>query len=1107
MEDLKVSKPDLKSTIIVSHGTDKKHLIRVLLVDDETGFLNVTKKILEIQKTLRIDTATSIKEAYLKLNKKKFDIIVSDYQIPIKNGLQFLKELKEKGNNIPFILFTGKGREEVTIQALNLGANRYINKIGNPETVYGELTHAIIQEVEKHRSKQMLIESEEKYRVLVENAADGVAILQGTIFKFSNKRLAQILGYKQEELVGSEFVKLIPPENREWLIGRYKKRIAGDVVPAVYDIPALKKNGEKIQLEINTAFIQYRGNPASMAVIRDITERKKTEEDLEKSEEKYRNIVEFLPDGIMIMTMRGTVISVNKAFLDLTGFSEEEIVGKHFTRLGTLRARDMPKFIKYFAGLLRGRLPPVYEFVYYRKDGSRRWGEAHFSFIKKDGENAEIHAILRDITERKKAEINLSKELSLMETLLGYHPDFIYFKDNKARFQQVSNRFCELLGLDKEKIIGKSDLELFPKEIAKKTYNEDLQVIKTGKPMINKEEYSNGIWVLTTKMPWINKNGKIVGLFGISRDITERKRAEDSLRVQKEFIDNVINAMDDTFFIFESETGKAIQWNNAFKEISGYSDEEIRSLKAPASYYNEEDIKIASDAMQKIIKSGRATLEMSLITKDGKHVPFEYVGVRVKSPEGKAWVCAIGRNVAERKKAEEEIKELAKFPSENPSPVLRITNDGMILYSNKAAKILILGSKQDQKQHTVELIQKSVLDCLHSGLSKEVEVKVEDKIFSFVYSSIIESGYVNVYGRDITEKKKAEEQIKRQNILLKGILENTHMMAVYLDAKFNFIFVNKAYADTCRQPQSFFEGKNHFDLYPSEEMESIFRNVVDSGKPVFIEARPFEFPDQPQRGITYWDWSLIPIKDSKNEVTELVFTLVEVTDRIKAEKEGDKTLEKLGLLNEKWDVVGKLTRHDARNKLSVVMGNIYLAEQRLPQDSETIKFLKKADSAINQIEKIFDFARMYERLGVEKPSVVDAGLMFNAAVSLLPDLSKMDVVNDCKDCSVLADSLLVQLFYNLMDNSLKHGECVSKIRIYCKVSKDKLRLIYEDNGIGIREDQKEKIFIEGYGKSTGLGLHMIKLMCNIYGWTIKETGKQTKGAQFTISIPKTNQKD
>jgi len=228
--------------------------------------------------------------------------------------------------------------------------------------------------------------------------------------------------------------------------------------------------------------------------------------------------------------MNGRVTSVNQAFLNLTGFSEDEIVGKHFTKLGTLRTKDMPKYIKIFTGFLRGKLPPPFEFVYYRKDGTQRYGEAHLSYIKKDQKNIGIQAILLDITERKKA--------------------------------------------------------------------------------------------------------------------------EDNFRSQKYFIDNVINEIDDTFFIFDPETGKAIQWNTAFKKISGYNNKEIRSLKAPTSYYSEEDLKRSKETIKKIIMNGRDRLEMSLMTKDGKCIPFEYVGVLVKSPKGKNWICAIGRNLSDRKKVD-----------------------------------------------------------------------------------------------------------------------------------------------------------------------------------------------------------------------------------------------------------------------------------------------------------------------------------------------------------------------------------------------------------------------------------------------------------------------
>ena len=110
-------------------------LIRVLHVDDEAGFLKVAKQILEMQGSFQVETALSINEAMEKMRQKAFDVIVSDYVMPERNGLDFLRELRERRNNISFIMFTGKGREEVAIRALNLDVDRYFNKVGKPETV------------------------------------------------------------------------------------------------------------------------------------------------------------------------------------------------------------------------------------------------------------------------------------------------------------------------------------------------------------------------------------------------------------------------------------------------------------------------------------------------------------------------------------------------------------------------------------------------------------------------------------------------------------------------------------------------------------------------------------------------------------------------------------------------------------------------------------------------------------------------------------------------------------------------------------------------------------------------------------------------------------
>ena len=145
-------------------------------------------------------------------------------------------------------------------------------------------------------------------------------------------------------------------------------------------------------------------------------------------------------------------------------------------------------------------------------------------------------------------------------------------------------------------------------------------------------------------------------------------------------------------------------------------------------------------------------------------------------------------------------------------------------------------------------------------------------------------------------------------------------------------------------------------------------------------------------------------------------------------------------------------------------------------------------------------------MGTEAQSYVDVSKSVDEAVMLFSDLHGAKVVNDCHGLTVLADSLLRQLFYNLIDDSLKYGEKVSQIRMYYeKVGESQLKLVYEDDGVGIPEAEKGKLFKEGYGKGTGYGLYLIRKMCEIYSWTIQETGKQSKGAQFTITIPAMNE--
>ena len=136
---------------------------------------------------------------------------------------------------------------------------------------------------------------------------------------------------------------------------------------------------------------------------------------------------------------------------------------------------------------------------------------------------------------------------------------------------------------------------------------------------------------------------------------------------------------------------------------------------------------------------------------------------------------------------------------------------------------------------------------------------------------------------DVTRQVLSLESQERHQHLLEQLFDTTHCLFAYLDREFNFRRVNRAYADSGRHPPDYYVGRNHFDLYPHDENEGIFREVVETGRPYTVEAKPFSYPDQPERDVTYWDWSLHPVFDSNKRVDGLILCLVDVTRRIRTE--------------------------------------------------------------------------------------------------------------------------------------------------------------------------------------------------------------------------------
>ena len=211
--------------------------------------------------------------------------------------------------------------------------------------------------------------------------------------------------------------------------------------------------------------------------------------------------------------------------------------------------------------------------------------------------------------------------------------------------------------------------------------------------------------------------------------------------------------------------------------------------------------------------------------------------------------------------------------------------------------------------------------------------------------------------------------------------------------------------------------------------------------------------------------------------------------------------EKINDLNDKLRVVGSLTRHDVRNKLTVFNGCMYLLKKKISDNPASLQYLGEMEKAMDQLLDILEFERIYEQVGSEELTLVDVEKFFAQAVTLASDFKGVKMNCTSNGLQVLADSLLRQVIYNLIDNTLKYGEKVTTIELYCKKETDTLLLIYEDNGVGIEEENKPRLFERGFGKGTGIGLYMIKRIIDGYGWSIEENGQLGVGARFTMKIP------
>lgn len=394
----------------------------------------------------------------------------------------------------------------------------------------------------------------------------------------------------------------------------------------------------------------------------DITDRKKAEDAVRESESLFHSLVDSLPLSVLRKDLEGRIIYGNQRYCDSMGKSLQELVGK--TDFDLFPAELAKKYTEDDQRILQNR-EVIHDVEKHLTGGGKNiYVEALKSPVFDSDDNLlGLQIMFWDVTDKKEAEISLSYERYLLHSLLDNSPDSIYFKDKKSRFIRLSRSLARKFGVEhRHEIIGKTDSDFFSEEHAQKALADEQHVMETGEPLLGVEELEtwpdhDDTWCSTTKLPLRDANGAIIGTFGITRDITDQKRADADLARERDLLKTIINNVPDMIFV-KDRAGRFVTVNKALLEnlgsdslenVVGMTDYDFSPPEMACNYVADDQI---------VMRNGKALIdqEENSLDADGNNVWLLTTKVPLLDENNHVTgLVGIGRNITKRKLAEDEL--------------------------------------------------------------------------------------------------------------------------------------------------------------------------------------------------------------------------------------------------------------------------------------------------------------------------------------------------------------------------------------------------------------------------------------------------------------------
>lgn len=611
--------------------------INILIADNDPDVLGLAEQLLN-KEQYTVRTATTGKECMQAIYREKPDLLLLDILLPDTTGTAICQKIKNDPDisSIYIILLSGINIQADQIaEGLNTGAEGYLIKPVNNL----EFTARVKAAQRAIIAERTLRESEERYRKLVEQSPDTIVIHCEDKIVYINPAGLSLLGYKgEEEIIGKSAIDFVYPDDRARVGRRIREALSQDQPAPIMEERFIRSDGSVIQVAVKGVPLTYHEKPAMQVIIRDITDRKRSEEVLRESEERFRVLFDEAPLGYHSLDADGHLIDVNQAWLDVLGYSHQEVIGQWFGNFLTLAYRE--SFQKRFQLFKRlGQIHSEFEMI------SKSGQVLFISFDGKVGTDVmgnfkQTHCILKDITKERQAE-QMVRKLSLG---IEQSPAAIVITDHQGHIEYVNPKFTEITGYLLENVKGKTARILKPGKTTEEMHQKLWDNIQSGHTWkgeyLSKRMNGEMYWESVTVSPITDQEGNNSNFIILVEDISENKKMIEELIIAKEKAEQS-DRLKSTFLANMSHEIRtpmnAIIGFSGMLSEPGFTEEARNRFTSIIQSRSNELMHIINDLLEiSRIESGNASVKKTTISLnsmlDELEVVFAQKAARTKKP-------------------------------------------------------------------------------------------------------------------------------------------------------------------------------------------------------------------------------------------------------------------------------------------------------------------------------------------------------------------------------------------------------------------------------------------------------------------------------------------